>query len=80
MEGRLPLKITFDYKIKLKEGAKLKFHKVYYLIPTQNVILKAYLKEHLEKGLIRLLKSEYALPILFIFKKDGIFKLVMDSR
>src|SRR6266545_1676543 len=39
-----------------------------------------FLKENLESGRIRLLKSPIALPVFFIKKKDGKLRLVQDYR
>ena len=37
-----------------------------------------FLKEHLKKGYIRVLKSPYAAPFFFIKKKDGKLRSVQD--
>ena len=41
-----------DYKIKLKEGAQLKFYKVYYTNEKQDIELRKYIEENLKRGYI----------------------------
>ncbi|AEO59430.1 hypothetical protein MYCTH_17759, partial [Thermothelomyces thermophilus ATCC 42464] len=49
----LPEHGLWDHEIKLKEGARLKFFKIYYTSQTQNEELKRYLEENLRRGHIR---------------------------
>ena len=43
-------------------------------------MLAKWIKEHLDKNYIRLLKSPYAAPLFFIKKKDGTLQPVQDYR
>jgi hypothetical protein len=43
-------------------------------------VLKQYIDDNLEKGFIRLSISFYASPVLFVPKKDEIFRLCVDFR
>ena len=70
----------WDYEIKLKEGAQLKFFKIYYTNRQQNEELKKYLEENLKRGYIRLSILLVGYPILFIPKKDGKLRLYVDYR
>ena len=69
-----------DYEIKLKEGAQLKFFKIYYTNCQQNEKLKKYLEENLKRGYIRPSISLAGYPILFVLKKDGKLRLYIDYR
>ena len=69
-----------DYEIKLKEGAQLKFFKIYYTNRQQNEELKKYLEENLKRGYIQLLTSLAGYPILFVLKKDRKLRLYIDYR
>ena len=69
-----------DYEIKLKEGAQLKFFKIYYTNRQQNKELKKYLEENLKRGYIRPSISLVGYPILFIPKKDRKLQLYVNYR
>ena len=79
LEG-LPEYSPQDYEIKLKEGAQLKFFKIYYTNRQQNEELKKYLEENLKRGYIRPSISLAGYPILFIPKKDRKLRLYVDYR
>ena len=69
-----------NYEIKLKEGAQLKFFKIYYINRQQNEELKKYLEENLKRGYIRPSISLAGYPILFVPKKDRKLRLYVDYR
>ena len=69
-----------DYEIKLKEGAQLKFFKIYYTNRQQNEELKKYLEENLKRGYIQPSTLLAGYPILFIPKKDRKLRLYVDYR
>ena len=76
----LPPRGPWDHEIKLKEGAKLKFFKVYHTNEKQNEELRKYLDENLKRGHIRESTSSAGYPILFVPKKDGKLRLCVDYR
>lgn len=81
MKNELPARTAFDHEIKLKEGAKLRYHKAYHLGPRQDKALQEYIKENLPKGFIKESQSEAAYPILFVPKKGTTdLRLVVDYR
>jgi RNase H-like domain found in reverse transcriptase/Reverse transcriptase (RNA-dependent DNA polymerase)/Integrase zinc binding domain/Chromo (CHRromatin Organisation MOdifier) domain len=81
MKNELPQRTAFDHEIKLKEGAKLRYHKAYHLGPRQDKALREYIDENLPKGFIRESMSEAAYPILFVPKKGTTdLRLVVDYR
>ena len=48
--------------------------------PTQYEQLRTALNEMEEKGIIRKLHSEYASPLVFVWKKDGSLHICTDFR
>ena len=66
----LPDHGPWDHEIKLKDGAYLKFFKVYYTNEKQDVELGSYLEKNLEIGYIRLLISLVGCLVLFVSTKD----------
>jgi hypothetical protein len=81
MKNELPARGPFDHEIRLKEGAKLRYHKSYHLGPRQDKALREYILENLPKGFIRESQSEAAYPILFVPKKGTTdLRLVVDYR
>jgi hypothetical protein len=69
---RFPELRIWDHAIELKKDAPNTLPaKVYSLTQPEQIALQGFLKEHLEKGYIRLSKSPYAAPFFFIKKKDG---------
>ena len=79
MEG-LPDHGPWDHAIELKEGAQLKFFKVYHTNELQDAELKRYLEANLKIGHIRPSKSPAGYPILFVPKKDGKLRMCVDYR
>jgi len=79
MEG-LPDHGPWDHEIKLKEGAQLKFFKVYHTNELQDTELKRYLEANLKIGHIRPSTSPAGYPVLFVPKKDGKLRMCVDYR
>ena len=67
-----PQSRLWDHVIGLKKDAPNTLPgKVYSLTQSKQVALQEFVKEHSQKGYIRLSKSPYAAPFFFIKKKDG---------
>ncbi len=79
MEGLLDHR-PWDHVIELKEGAQLKFFKVYHTNELQDIELKRYLEANLKIGHIRPSKSPAGYLIFFMLKKDGKLRMYMDYR
>jgi hypothetical protein len=79
-ECTLPAHGPWDHEIPLKEDAKPKYQKIYQLNAAQMKALKEYVDERLKLGHIRESQSPYGSPILFVPKKDGELRLVIDYR
>jgi hypothetical protein len=79
IEG-LPDHGPWDHEIKLKDGAQLKFFKVYHTNEKQDAELKRYLEENLKRGHIRPSTSAAGYPVLFAPKKDGKLRMCVDYR
>ena len=57
-----------------------RFHKIYNLNKTELKKLQAYLQNKLDKGYIRRSKLLAGYPIMFIPKKNGKLRLIIDYR
>jgi hypothetical protein len=67
-----PVSKPWDHAIDLLPDApKTLDCKLYPLAPGEQDFLDKFIKEHLDKGYIRLSKSLYSSPFFFIKKKDG---------
>ena len=62
------------------EKKTLRFYKIYNFNKTELKKLRAYLQDKLDKGYIRRSKSSAKYPIMFIPKKNGKLRLVIDYR
>jgi hypothetical protein len=80
LETGLPEHSQWDCEIDLVEGTTPKFHKIYNLNESQLQTLREYLEDNLRKGYIRLSKSEAGHPVMFVPKKNGKLRLVVDYR
>ena len=70
-----------DHAINLKADApSILDCKIYPLNPTETNALAKWIKEHLDKNYICLLKSPYVAPFFFIKKEDGTLRPVQDYR
>ena len=79
-EEGLPQHTEWDHEIVLMEGKTPRFHKIYNLNETELKELRAYLEDKLQKGYIRRSKSSAGYPIMFVPKKNGKLRLVIDYR
>jgi Reverse transcriptase (RNA-dependent DNA polymerase) len=78
---RFPGPRIWDHVIELKPDAPpTLLGKVYALTQDEQKALQEFIKEHVQKGYIRPLKSPYAVPFFFIKKKDGRLRPVQDYR
>jgi len=76
---RFPLERPWDHAIDLKDGApSMLISRNIRLSQVEQEELKAFLKEHLSRGTIRLSKSPYATAFFFIKKKNGKLRPVQD--
>lgn len=62
------------------ELTELKAQRMYRLDPTELTEVKAQVTDLLERGLIEPSTSAYGSPILFVKKKTGELKMVVDHR
>ena len=62
------------------EGKTPRFHKIYNLNEVELKELRTYLEDKLQKGYIRRSKSSAGYPIMFVPKKNGKLRLVIDYR
>lgn len=80
LETGLPEHSEWDHEIVLKDGTSPKFFKLYNLNDTQLQTLKEYLEDMLKKGHIKISKSSAGYPVMFVPKKNGKLRLVVDYR
>jgi len=76
----LPPHRKYDCEINLKDNSILFYGPLYPLTELERDELKKQLKELLEKGFIRKSTSPAGAPVLFVRKKDGTLRLVIDYR
>ena len=79
-EEGLPDRSEWDHEIVLMEGKTPRFHKIYNLNEIELKELREYLEDKLAKGYIRRSKSSAGYPIMFVPKKNGKLRLVIDYR
>ena len=80
-KGWLPLNWTWDHKIELKERMDHSLKpRLYNLSPVEQVELKKFIKDNLEKEFIQESKSHMASPFFFIKKKNGKLQPVIDCH
>ena len=70
----------WDHAINLKPNFSMKKCGVYCLTPAENLALKSYIQEHLNKGYIHPSKSSIASPFFFVTKKGGNVCPIQDYR
>ena len=75
-----PFRPPFDMEINLKEGTQPPFGSIYPTSIAEKDFLRQHLDELLDKGFIRLSRSAAASPVLFVTKKNGSLRLVVDYR
>jgi len=77
---RMPVQKTWDYAIELKKGFMPKKGKVYSLSREKKEEVQSFVEDQLRKGYIQPSKSPQTLPVHFVAKKDGIWRIVQDYR
>ena len=70
----------WDHEIILDEGAKLSLGLMYPIAPEYDAELRDYIQKNLKKGFIRPGLGLMALPILFVKKVNGKWRLCVDFR
>ena len=68
------------HTIPLEEGHKPSFRPIYRLSPLEIEEAKRKITEYIHKGWIEASSSPYGSPILFVKKKDGGLRMVIDYR
>lgn len=76
----LPPKRVIDHKIEIIPGSSPPCGSVYRMSPSELDELKKQLMELIAHGFIRLSKSSYGAPVLFVKKKDGSMRMCIDYR
>ncbi|TKA54567.1 hypothetical protein B0A49_13613 [Cryomyces minteri] len=77
---KLPGHRDFDHKIPLEEGKEPSFGSLYGMSQDELKVLRKYLDDNLQKGLIRDSSSPAASPVLFVKKPSGGLRLCVDYR
>lgn len=76
----VPEHSQWDHEISIIEGGEPAFHKLYNLTEPQLQTLREYIDDMLAKGHIRLSNSSAGYPVMFVPKKNGKLRLVVDYR
>nr|GEW66523.1 putative reverse transcriptase domain-containing protein [Tanacetum cinerariifolium] len=76
----LPPSREVEFRIDLSHGAMPVVKSPYRLAPTEMQELANQLKELQDKGFIRPSSSPWGAPVLFVKKKDGLFRMCIDYR
>ena len=76
----MPVQKTWDHAIELKEGFTPKKGKVYSLSREEREEVQAFVEDQLRKGYICPSKSPQMLPVHFVAKKDGTWRIVQDYQ
>ncbi|KAL9570381.1 hypothetical protein ACKAV7_005460 [Fusarium commune] len=79
LETKVPQHSRWDHEIWLKTD-DLPFQKIYNLNEKELTTLKEYLETELAKGNIRISTSSAGFPVMFVPKKNGKLRLVVDYR
>ncbi|CEL54439.1 Retrotransposable element Tf2 155 kDa protein type 1 OS=Schizosaccharomyces pombe (strain 972 / ATCC 24843) GN=Tf2-1 PE=4 SV=1 [Rhizoctonia solani AG-1 IB] len=77
--NKLPPHRSYDIKIELTEEGPLN-SPLYSMTDAESVTLKQWLEDELKAGKIRPSKSPISSPVMFVPKKDGSRRLVVDYR
>ena len=75
---RMPTRKIWDHAIDLKEMFKPRKRRIYSLSKNKREEVQNFVNDQLRKGYIRLSKSPQTSPVLFVGKKDGSKRMVMD--
>lgn len=76
----LPDHRSYDHKIELIDDRTPPLGPVYSLSEVEQIALRDFIAENLEKGFIRPSKAPCGAPILFVKKKSGELRLCVDFR
>ena len=80
LSQELPPRREVDHKIKVIPGSEPLFKVPYRLNQKELLELKKQLNDLLFKGYIKLSKSSYGAPVLFVDKNDGKLRICIDYR
>jgi hypothetical protein len=80
LETVQPLHSQWDHCIDLMDGKTTKFFPIYNLNEVELKTLREWITEQLEKGYIRPSTSPAGYPVMFVPKKNGKLRLVIDYR
>jgi len=75
---RMPIRKIEDHAIDLKEMFKPQKERIYLLSKNEREEVQNFVEDQLRKGYIRPSKSPQILPVLFVGKKNGSKRMVMD--
>jgi RNase H-like domain found in reverse transcriptase/Reverse transcriptase (RNA-dependent DNA polymerase)/Integrase zinc binding domain/Chromo (CHRromatin Organisation MOdifier) domain/gag-polyprotein putative aspartyl protease len=76
----VPPEREVDHRIELESGATPTAKPMYRMSQNELEELRKQLDELIENGFIRLSRSPYAAPVIFVRKKDGSMRLCVDYR
>jgi len=74
----MPVQKIWDHAIELKEGFMPRKGKVYSLSKEEREEVQTFVKDQLRKEYIQPSKSPQTLPVHFVVKKDGTWRMVQD--
>lgn len=78
--GLPPKREKLEHEIKLKDHRQPPYRRPYKMGPKEMEILKETIDEMMKKGFIQRSQSRYGAPVLFVPKKDGGMRMVIDYR
>ena len=77
---QLPPSRPFDHTIDLEDNAMPGHGLIYSLLEPECAMLKEFINDHLATGTIHPSQSPIRAPVLFMKKKDGALRMVVDYR
>ena len=80
LDTKLPKHKEWDHAIEIIDGKQPGFSSIYRLSRDENIALKDYIADMLAKGHIRESISPAGAPVMFVPKKNGKLRLVVDYR